>query len=60
MRGLVNVMCSQLAHLRIHVLQGGWESRLCVDPAISPVRGSRACILTALISDVQARFTQGN
>ena len=43
MRGLVHVMCSQLAHLRTHVLEGGWESRLCVDPAISPVRGSRAC-----------------
>ena len=50
-RGLVNVMCSQLAHLHTYVLEGGWESRLCVDPAISPVRGSRACFLNALIAD---------
>ena len=59
-RGLVNLMCSQLAHLRTHVLEGGWESRLCVDPAISPVRGSRACFLNALIADLQSRFAQGN
>ena len=48
------------AHLRTHVLQGGWESRLCVDRAISPVRGSRACFLNALNSDLQARFAKGN
>ena len=59
-RGLVHVMCSQLANLRTHVLEGGWESRLCVDPAISPVRGSRACFLNTLISDLQSRFAEGN
>ena len=48
-RGMVNVMCSQLAHLRTHVFEGGWESRLCVDQAINRVRGSRACFLNALI-----------
>ena len=40
-RGLANVMCSHFAHLHTHVFQGVWESRLCVDPAIGPVRGSR-------------------
>ena len=58
--GLVNVMCSQLAHPCTHVLQGGCESRLCVDPAISPVRATRARFLNALIFDLQARFPQAN
>ena len=59
-RGLVHVNCSQLAHLRTHVLEGGWESRLCVDPAISPVRGSWVCFLNTLISGLQSRFAEGN
>ena len=58
--GLVNVMCSQLANLRTQVLQGGWESQLCVDLAISLERGSRACFLAALIADLQSRFAQGS
>uniref|UniRef100_A0A7S1HSV8 Uncharacterized protein n=1 Tax=Eutreptiella gymnastica TaxID=73025 RepID=A0A7S1HSV8_9EUGL len=58
-KGLVNVLCTQLDFFNGSVLDGGWESRFAVHPQVSPIRGSRIIFLQLLISDLQTRFREG-
>lgn len=58
-RGLINVLCTQLTYALTHVVEGGWEEHFGLDPAISPYRGSRIRFLQNLISDLQFRFSEG-
>ena len=36
-RGLMNVMCTQLMHTMRHMIQGGWEEGLGVEVGSSPI-----------------------
>ena len=58
MRGLMNVMCTQLMHTMRHVIPGGWEEGVGVEVGSSPIQGSRIKFLHTLIEDVQKHFNE--
>ena len=55
-RGLMKVMCTQLARTKHHVLLGG--GGFSVDIANSPIKGSCMKFLTTLIADVEAHCAE--
>ena len=57
-RGLMNVMCTQLMHIMHHVIPRGWEEGFSVEVGSSPIQGSRFKFLRSLIEGVQKHFNE--